>query len=78
MIKKRTFLNDYLLFCVRLRSSAWLEHWTFNPGVGGSNPSGAIIPKRFLKDSILIIIRIGARESAYVGWRQTRIGVKSP
>ena len=25
-----------------LRSSAWLEHWTFNPGVAGSNPVGAI------------------------------------
>ncbi len=27
----------------RLRSSVWLEHWTFNPGVGGSNPLGAIL-----------------------------------
>jgi hypothetical protein len=26
-----------------LRSSAWLEHWTFNPGVGGSNPLEAIL-----------------------------------
>ncbi len=27
----------------RLRSSVWSEHWTFNPGVGGSNPLGAIL-----------------------------------
>lgn len=30
----------------RLHSSAWSEHWTFNPGVGGSNPPGAIIRTR--------------------------------
>src|SRR3989338_2079140 len=35
--------KDGSLHCQgRLRSSAWLEHWTFNPGVGGSNPSGVI------------------------------------
>ena len=42
-----------------LRSSAWSEHWTFNPGVEGSNPFGAIkysrgfSPKGFLKDGTL-------------------------
>ena len=37
-----------LFIILRLRSSAWLEHWPFKPGVGGSNPLEAI-----LKDSNL-------------------------
>ncbi len=28
---------------IRLCSSVWLEHWTLNPGVGGSNPFRAIV-----------------------------------
>ena len=39
-----------------LRSSAWLEHWTFNPGVGGSNPLGAIVSHRNIYIEILFIL----------------------
>ena len=30
-----------------LRSSAWLEHRPFKPGVGGSNPLGAMFLNTF-------------------------------
>ena len=36
------FKSSKIELIVWLRSSAWSEHWTFNPGVEGSNPFGAI------------------------------------
>ena len=58
-LKTPTFLNHSTDITLWLRSSAWLEHWTFNPGVGGSNPLGAIFElflksKKNLNDSSLI------------------------
>ncbi len=31
------------------RSSAWLEHWSYTPGVGGSNPP---VPKPFFAKKV--------------------------
>ena len=41
LLKMHSFATNHNQ--TRLRSSAWLEHWTFNPGVGGSNPLEAIL-----------------------------------
>ena len=62
-----SFLNQIFLIKSWLRSSAWLEHWTFNPGVGGSNPLGAIYlieqsEIRFSFDKILNSRRQGVGE----------------
>ncbi len=40
----------------RLRSSVWLEHRPFKPGVAGSNPVGAILKTENVLNQLNFII----------------------
>ena len=44
-MKTKVFKSTYFRINIRPRSSARSEYWTFNPGVAGSNPVGAILIK---------------------------------